>query len=284
MTTIMRKETMDKMGDRESLAESLGGRPMLAGDNMAADQADAARASALAAAGQADEQLLGYKNRASLAIADNLTKISGDGSIQQYREQMEESMRSASDRVANGPGKLGPPTFPGSVYLNHLFKRTKAEQKAKKDLKKSKGEEINIYTEHMEALKSAISSMGVYSDRNPGGMPIDIKEAKKIWFGGEQIDGIQENEWRSLVEMGDNSIDPKKIRKFVNYDGSRTWEVLNDDKTVSSRFTMGEHSGVKVFAQGGYAKFAEILKKVKEKAQGGGDGGFDAARSSFGGG
>jgi len=283
MTTIISKETQDKMGkDGPSMAESLGGRPMLAGENMASDQADAARASALS---QSNEQLLGYKNRASLAIAENLTKLSGQGATQQYSEQAEESLRSVSDRVANGPNKeAGPPTFPGAVYLNHLFKRTKAVQKAKQDQKKAKGEEINIYTEHMEALKSAISALGVYSDRNPGGMPIELKEAKQIWFGSEKVDGIAENEWRSLVEMGDNAIDPKRIRKFVNYDGSRTWEILNEDKTVMNRFTMGEANGTKVFAQGGYSKFAEALKKVKEKSGGQGDGGFDSARKQFSGG
>jgi hypothetical protein len=115
-------------------------------------------------------------------------------------------------------------------------------------------------------------------------MPIDIKEAKKIWFGKDgEIDPIAESEWRNSVELGDNKLDPKRVRKFVNHDGSLTWEILNEDKTVMSRFTMGDYAGTKIFAQGGYNKFAEVLKKARQQLGQDTGGEFDAIRSMFGG-
>jgi hypothetical protein len=243
------------------LAESLGGRAMLPGENMAADQAEAARQQALASV-EAAKQQAGAS--AMQVLSAHLADIKGVGSISQYAGAAQDALRTVSDRITNGPsGEL--PTFPGMVYVNHLFKHSHAAQKMKKQKDKSADDDINIYTDHAEALKTALQAIGVYSDRNPGGMPIDIKAARKLWFGGEKVDGIKEAEWRSLIETGDNNIDPKNIRKFVNYDGSMTWEILNHDKTVMSRFTMGEYGGTKVFTQGGYSKFADVLKAVKEK-------------------
>jgi len=253
------------------LADDLGGRAMQPGENMAPDQAEAARTMAVDYAAQANNTL-----------AQHLNAVSKVGAVSQYAQQAMEASRTVSDRLANGPGDAGPPMLPGFVYLGHLFKRTQAQAKMKKREKGTAGsDEVNIYTDQMEALKTALGALGVYSDKNPGGMPIDLPEAKKIWFGSEPPDGVKEAEWRTQIEMGDRNIDPKKIRKFVNYDGSQTWEMLNEDKTVMSRFTMGEYKGKRIFAQGGYNKFAELLKKV----QGGDPGlGFDNMRGMFAGG
>ena len=98
------------------------------------------------------------------------------------------------------------------------------------------------------------------------------------------MDEVAKAEFMSIAEQGDSKIDPKRIRKFVNYDGSLTWEVLNEDKTVMSRFTMGKYKGTSIFAQGGYKKFAELLKKAKGKLGKDNGGEFDSIRSMFGGG
>jgi hypothetical protein len=176
---------------------------------------------------------------------------------------------------------------PGYAYVNHLARRASKIQKksqAQKQLEDaSKGKGHNIYTDHEEALKTAIGLIGLYSDKNPGGMPINTEQAKKFWFGDKDVEGREEAQWRSLVDYGDRNLDPKRIRKFVNFDGSMTMEVVNMDKTIMSRFTMGEHKGQFIFTQGGYNKFAALLEKMKQEK--GPDSGseFDSARSKFGG-
>lgn len=254
----------------------LGARPMQPGDNMAADQVEAARA---AAAEEARAMAMQYASDANKMVANTLMSLADVGAIQQYKDAGDD--RTKTQQLMEGPQKKGPPVFPGTVYVNHLLKRGFKERAG---IKPSGTEELNIYTTSNEALKAAIQALGVYSDRNPGGMPIDLKVAQKVWFGSGKTDDIQVAEWRSLVEMGDRLVDPKKIRKFTNYDGSLTWELLNEDKTVSSRFTLGEYQGVKLFAQGGYNKFVELLNQLKTKMGPKGSEGFDAVRDRFFGG
>ncbi len=196
-----------------------------------------------------------------------------------------DSDRSSMERLMGGSllGSDGHPEGPGFAYFNHLFRRNGGEQK----LKQTKKDKMtyggsNIYTEATEALKTAIKSLGVASSFNPTGLPIDIRDAQKVWFGDEDdIDDMKVNQWRTQTEMGDAAIDPKKTRKFTNYDGSLTWELLNDDKTVSSRFTIGEYAGTKIFSQGGYNKFTELLEKVKAQVGYDEGTGFDAMRSKY---
>lgn len=255
------------------LADDLGGRPMEPGENMAADQAEAAR-----------EMAVNYASGAYQTLANHLINIRGNGSNSAYMQRAMEAMRSASDRVANGPGDPGPPVEPGFVYMSHLFKRTNAAKKMRQRMQRRKSNDANIYSDHLEALKTAIGALGIYSDKNPGGMPIDFGDAKKIWFGSEPPDNVQETEWRTLVEMGDKNVDPKRVRKFVNYDGSSTWELLNEDKTVMSRFTLGEYKGVKIFTQGGYNKFAELLQRAQQDLGPDQGGAFEQSRlASLGG-
>lgn len=200
--------------------------------------------------------------------------------------QVQERMRSHTDVFINGK-KIDPddelPMGEGFAYGSHLFRRMNGSQKIKDKNKEILTKGANIFTEHMEALKTTMQQLGVYSEMNPGGMPIDIKEAKRIWFGDSEPDIVQESEWKQTIEMGDRKLDPKKVRKFNNADGSITWEVLNDDKTVQHRFTMGDYAGTKLFAQGGYKVFARLLKKAQQKLGSDVAGQFDSIRTMFGG-
>lgn len=171
------------------------------------------------------------------------------------------------------------PKGPGTNYLNHLVEYNKVNEKLEALRKEKETEVGNIFTDQPEAAKTALSLIGVYSEKNPGGLPIDFTEARSLWFGKKEVDGMEEASFRTTVEQGDQNIDPKRVRKFVNYDGSLTWEILNQDKTVQSRFTMGDYAGTKVFAQGGYKTFAELLKKAKKKKGPDVGGEFDAIRA-----
>lgn len=227
-----------------------------------------------------------FGQSADRAVIGHLQQLSGVGAMQGFAGALADAARSKTDLIANGPKDDGLPNGPGFAYVTHLFKRlskAKMDKERGSDKRPSK-EETSIYSEHLEAVKTAIQQMGVYSDRNPGGLPIDLKEARKLWFGDKDVDQVKEAEWRSLVEMGDRKLDTKRIRKFVNYDGSLTWEILNEDKTVMSRFTMGNYAGTTIFSQGGYSKFAEVLKKVKEKKGPDRQGEFDSIRGMFSGG
>lgn len=215
------------------------------------------------------EQGLEATKGAITAVNSHLKMLEGTGAAAMYAKQALDQARSKSERFVN-PGEQQPPVFPGSVYLQHLWKRTGANDAIQETKRKMMSHGTSIITDHLYALKTAINALGVHSDRNPSGIPVDIKDAKKIWFGSDDVDAGQEAEWRSQVENGDNTIDPKKVRTFVNYDGSKTWELLNDDKTVMSRFTMGELDGIKVFVQGGYNKFAEKLGQARKRLGEGG--------------
>ncbi len=175
------------------------------------------------------------------------------------------------------------PVEPGRTYMTHLFKSQHVKDKIKEKKQKGNTNGANIYTDQPEAVKLALKLIGCHSDRNPGGMPIEILEAKKLWFGKEDLDEQQDAEFRTNIEAGDSTLDPKRVRKFVNYDGSLTWEILNQDKTVQSRFTMGNLNGTKIFSQGGYQKFTEVLKKARQKIGPNPKGEFNAIRSKFGG-
>lgn len=216
----------------------------------------------------------------------HLGGLAGVGTNKLKAGALADASRSVSDRMDGKTNDDGLPVGPGFAYATHLFRNI--AQKRKREEHESRGkdrgkEQTSIYTDQIEALKTALSAMGIYSEKNPGGIPIDVKEAKKAWFGDKDVDPIQEAEWRSLVEMGDRKIDSKRMRKFVNYDGSLTWELLNEDKTVMSRFTVGEYAGMKIFAQGGYSKFAELLKQVKQQKGPDHQGVFESIRGMFGG-
>lgn len=208
----------------------------------------------------------GFFDNANKFVLDHLVNLNNVGTASYEKPRIAESMRSRMDMFANGvkADDNDLPVGPGKTYLTHLFKHHNMKDKLQKHFEKENPKN-NIYTDQQEALRTALQLIGCYSDRNQGGMPIDIHDAKKLWFGDKEVSPHEEAEFRSTVEVGDNKLDPKKVRRFVNHDGSLTWEVLNDDKTVMSRFTMGEYNGKKIFAQGGYKSFAELLKKAKGK-------------------
>lgn len=252
-----------------SFAESLGGKTMTTAEfEKGNPQFEATMQAAMDYAGHAQTVAQGH-----------LQSLTNVGAARQYGALAAERMRSATDKLMNGSENL-PAIFPGNIMANHLLGRSQAMIKANMEKGKKRGlREPDIYTDHQEALKTALMAMGIYSERNQGGLPIDLAIARKAYYGAEKLSQEQEAEFRNMME-GDRGFDPKKIRQFVNYDGSRTWELLNEDKTVMSRFTIGEYRGMKVFTQGGYNKFADLLKKV----QGGDPGrGFDLLRESTGG-
>lgn len=206
----------------------------------------------------------------------------GVGTTPNVAKKFKDADRSMIERQMNGEaGGDDLPQGPGYTYFNHLFNRAGGKVKDQENKKKKMTRGSNIYTEAQEALKVAIKAMGVATSMNPTGLPIDIGDAQSIWYGEDDVDENEKMQWRTSVEMGDARIDPKKVRKFTNYDGSMTWEILNDDKTVSSRFTLGEYAGTKIFSQGGYNKFVELMKKVKEQVGYDDSTGFDAVRGSY---
>lgn len=226
----------------------------------------------------------GSFDQANSYVFEHLAGLQNVGTASLMRPRiMKNAGKSVVGEYAN-PTEIDPedelPLGPGKTYLSHLFKRHGLDQKIRNQHKKAMKDGGNIFTDQQEALRMALKIVGCYSDKNPGGMPIEVHEAKKFWFGDQEADEMDEAEFMSVIE-GDNQIDPKRVRKFVNYDGSITFEILNQDKTVQSRFTMGKYKGTTIFSQGGYKKFAELFKKARAKL-GKDDGGeFDAIRAAF---
>jgi hypothetical protein len=225
----------------------------------------------------------GFFDNANKFVMDHLVDLNNVGTASYVKPKIAQLSRSRTDMFANGVSdEEDLPVGPGNTYLTHLFNHHKIKDKmaAKKAEHEPKS---NIYTDQQEALRTAMSIVGCYSERNPGGMPIEINDAQKIWFGDKEVSKQEQSVFRSTLETGDSKLDAKKVRKFVNHDGSLTWEVLNDDKTVMNRFTMGEYAGTKIFSQGGYKNFAEMLKEAKGKLGKDTGGEFDAIRSAYSG-
>ena len=222
---------------------------------------------------------------ANQLTANYLKNQAAVGTAPRSAALMKDAGRSKLEQVMGGSllNQDGHPDGPGFAYFNHLFRRMDGDGKIKEAKKEKMTKGSNIYTEAQEAIKVAIKALGVATSMNPTGLPIDISDAKRLWFGEDDVDENEVLQWRNTVEMGDAKVDPKKVRKFTNYDGSLTWEILNDDKTVSSRFTLGEYAGVKVFSQGGYNKFVELMEKVKQQVGMDDTTSFESARSMFNG-
>jgi hypothetical protein len=123
-----------------------------------------------------------------------------------------------------------------------------------------------IDSSHPEALKKAMAVLGLRSDQNHDGLDIDIDTAKKLYFGKEKLSEIEEAEFRALMLHGDEKFDKKRMRQFVNHDGSTTYELINPDKSVMTRFTFGQFKERKVFAQGGYDSYSKELRKLLDNA------------------
>lgn len=175
--------------------------------------------------------------------------------------------------VQTGPAPTRNLTHPrGTVMAQFLFNRAKngpkprnsQEAVAQADAASTKGA---VVTTTPEALRAALQIIGVASERNPTGLSVPLSTARQVIVGKNQDDiaATDEAEFRAAMEQGDERIDKKKIRQFVNYDGSITYEILNDDKSIMSRFTLGDYKGQKVFVQGGYSAYAETLRRLAPK-------------------
>jgi len=125
----------------------------------------------------------------------------------------------------------------------------------------------NVFTRQPEAMKVAIQTLGVAGPNNPNGIAIDMDTAKELWFGSKdaKVSAGDEAAFRAIAQSGDQKIDRKRIKQYVNYDGSTTWEILNNDKSIMSRFTLGSSEGKKIFAQGGYNEYAAELGAITSK-------------------
>lgn len=158
--------------------------------------------------------------------------------------------------------KAIPPQGPGTRMLTNLvINRLGGSNKSISQ--QTQLDQKPLVTSSHEALKLALSVLGVSSDKNQLGMNLPINMARSVWFGaGAKITDTDEAQFRAIMDGGDKNLDEKRVRQFVNFDGSTTWEVLNTDKTVMSRFTLGEFNGKKVFVQGGYSNYADQLKKI----------------------
>lgn len=162
------------------------------------------------------------------------------------------------------PSRSLPPQGPGTrVLTNLILNRKFGAKKGMTGDQAPQQQEAQLSTSSQGALKLALSVLGVSSDKNKLGMNLPIGMARSVWFGpGAKVTNTDEAQFRAIMDGGDKSVDEKRVRQFVNFDGSTTWEVLNPDKTVMSRFTLGEFNGKKVFVQGGYSSYADQLKKI----------------------
>jgi hypothetical protein len=177
---------------------------------------------------------------------------------------------------------MGLSSAPGFTYFHHLLGQ-KVLGKGEGEMAKPKEPaKPGIYTDQAEACKTAIGMLGLYSDKNPAGLPIPLQAAKELFFKGNDPHQRDYADWRNRVDRGDRALDPKHIRKFVNYDGSLTYEILNHDKTVQARFTMGSMGEKVIFASGGYSSFKETMEKYQQEH--GESDGFDAVRAAMAGG
>lgn len=125
-------------------------------------------------------------------------------------------------------------------------------------------QEDKIHSSHPEALKKAMTLLGLQSESNKHGIPISIDNARKMFHGDNKLSDVEESEFRAMMLNGDNAFDRKKMRLMTNYDGSTTYELLNGDKTVMSKFTFGSFQDGKVFSQGGYDEYAQQLRLMLE--------------------
>lgn len=217
-------------------------------------------------------------------IAQNhLNNVSLNGTGQMYETAKKKASRSLTDRQLNGDDDDEDlPIGPGYAMMTHLFNHA-GGKKAIKDTKKEKLlNGANILTNSMDSVKTALQMIGVHSETNAGGLPLDIKDAMKAFYGKKELTDVEKSQFHFDVNNGSAKMDKKDVRKFVNQDGSLTWEILNKDKTVMSRFTYGDYNGAKIFAQGGYNKFAELLAKAKKELGPDNRAEFDAIRNGFG--
>lgn len=263
------------------------------------------------------EKLLGNKHRALLPQTTQITNLQNSGDINEYgminpNKDFSGQARGIAQSAlrhcgANGMAKLHKekkdsmgvsltqrqldgdpepeddlPIGPGYGMMTHLFNHAGGKDKIKEAKKDKLLNGANIVTNAMDGVKTALQMIGMHSETNTGGLPMDIKDAMKVYYGKKEPSDVERSQFQHDLTDGASKMDKKKVRRFVNQDGSLTWEILNDDKSVMSRFTYGDYNGAKIFAQGGYNKFAELLTKAKKELGPDNRGEFDAIRNNFG--
>lgn len=174
------------------------------------------------------------------------------------------SQKPAPTRSQKRQGRLLA-SAPGTTMMRYLFARSQLPKLS--NVNKPAGvvnQKMPIYTQSPEALKAALNLLGVRSERNPLGIDVSLDDAKTALFGekSQDMDDIDKTQFKNDMETGDDDLDKKNVRQFVNSDGSTTYEVVNPDKSVMARFTIGEYKGKKVFVPGGYTDYAEQLRKM----------------------
>lgn len=227
------------------------------------------------------------QNRSASIVARALQGLQGSGVQGLLENSKNAATQSMMSRLMDGP-QIDPeedlPNSPGFAYLSHLFKATGAGDKLKDKHKKAITKGMNIMTNAPDGVKTALKMLGMAGDNNVDGLPIDQKDILKLFHGdkADQLDDIERNEFLRDIGDGNTKIDRKKVRKFVNQDGSLTWEILNDDKkTIMSRFTFGEYNGTKLFAQGGYKQFGDLLRQARQQLGPDRRSEFDSIRNKY---
>lgn len=152
---------------------------------------------------------------------------------------------------------------PGTKMMSYLYARSQLPELRAKTPSIVQSQ-TPIYTQSPEALKAALNLLGVRSERNPLGIDVSLDDAKIALFGDKAKDlgDIDKTEFKYSMETGDSQLDRKNVRQFVNSDGSTTYEVINPDKSIMAKFTVGEYKGKKVFVPGGYTDYAAELRKM----------------------
>lgn len=160
-------------------------------------------------------------------------------------------------------------TAPGTTMLHYLGAYESAGRPFDPhQIKPDESPLDRLHTSMPGAMKKALQLLGIRSEQNHEGLPVDFDVARELFFSGEEVDETREAEFRSTIETGDPLLDRKRVKQFVNHDGSTTYEVLNTDKkTIASKFTLGTFEGKMVFAQGGYDAYAKELRKLSSSTQ-----------------
>jgi hypothetical protein len=225
-------------------------------------------------------------SRSAQVVSDSLNRSSNNGTVGLQNAARHAAQQSMVSRALNGPEIASDedlPVGPGFAYMNHLFKSHNADKIIKDQQHQNFTKGLNVLTNATDGVRTALRMLGVAGETNTDGLPIDMTDVFKLFGGDRKMDDLEKTNLVRELQDGSTKIDKKKIRKFVNQDGSITWEILNDDKTIMSRFTMGEYNGKKLFAQGGYKNFSDLLRQTKSKLGDDHKGEFESIRSSYAG-
>lgn len=276
---------LDDEGDRamNTLSDSIKKNGLFGGGKESPEElralatVKAQNAKALSGTGSLFEPAVAMSNSAQV-VARALQNVKGNG-VKVLNS--DGTLKTTMEQAIDGPDEDELPKTPGFAYLTHLFNAKGAAKKLKERHQKTVTKGMNLLTNAPDGVKTALRMLGVAAETNLDGLPFDMKDVFKLFYGDKELDDIEKSDFMRELQDGVNKIDRKKVRKFVNHDGSLTWEILNDDKSIMSRFTYGEYNGKKLFAQGGYKNFAELLRQARAQLGDDYKGEFDAIRGNY---